>query len=124
MTQGLRRGPRPVRGVAGRDSPMLIRVDGVFKNRVIDAAEEAGLSLNALIALAVKGYLDGEAGIPEAPRGVRPIPTVAEVIRDYINPSAEKLIGPCGRAWPCEADSDVYDVGGVGFCGHCDIRVS
>jgi hypothetical protein len=119
-----RRGPKPRLVDPERDSAILIRVKGGFKNRVIGAAEEADLSINALVALAVNAYLNGEVGIAEAPRGVRPIPTVTEVLRDYINPSTEKLLGPCGNAWPCEADSNLYDVGGVQFCGHCDIRVS
>lgn len=103
---------------------MLIRITGDFKNRIIDAAEEADLSINALVANAVKAYLDAEISIPVPPPAVRPIPTVSEVLRDYINPASEKLLGPCGNPWPCEADGNVQDIGGVDFCGHCGIRVS
>lgn len=101
-----------------------LRMRGLLKNRLVSAAAERGLSLNQFGALCIKAVLDEEADIAPPPPAHAPLPTVQEVLRSYLEGSEDKLLAPCGKAWPCEADGNLEDVGGVDFCGSCGIRVT
>lgn len=117
-------GVRP--GLVAEDVRCVVhlRMRGLLKNRFVLAAAERGLSLNQFGALCIRAVLDGDVDVAPPPRARVPVPTVQDVLRSYIAGTGERLTSPCGRVWPCEADGNLEDVGGVSFCGHCGIRVT
>ena len=87
------------------------------------AAKELGISTSEVIALAAREYARDTIGLPSKPP-VASIPTVADVLRGYVDGSSERLIGPCGQAWSqCAYDQETPEcVGSMEFCGACGVR--
>ena len=87
------------------------------------AADKLGISTSELIALAAREYARDTIGLPcEPPKAS--IPTVSDVLRSYVDGTADPLIGPCGERYPCDYDPDDTEiVGHMEFCGACGVRV-
>ncbi len=88
-----------------------------------EAAKELGISTSEVIALAAREYARDTIGLPsKAPEA--PIPSVADVLRDYVDGVGARLIGPCGEAWSqCAYDQETPErVGSMEFCGSCGVR--
>lgn len=107
----------PVRHWGNTPARVQLRCTGELKNQILDAAEAAGMSVNAWLAQAVRAAL--AEGLPEAPPGAE-VPTTASVIADYL--AGRSSIGPCGRPWPCGA-SEPEVLEGWQWCRDCGIRV-
>ena len=87
------------------------------------AGSKLGISTSELIALAAREYARDTIGLPCQPPKAS-IPTVSDVLRSYVEGSADPLIGPCGERYPCDYDPDDTEiVGNMEFCGACGVRV-
>ena len=87
------------------------------------AADKLGISTSELIALAAREYARDTIELPRvAP--VAPVPTIADVLRDYVDGVGARLIGPCGEAWSqCAYDQETPEcVGSMEFCASCGVR--
>jgi hypothetical protein len=102
---------------------LQIRLPAELKNAVIDRCEALQCSLNAWLVEALQKALRDELGLPEPPPAKAPLPTPADMIREWA--AGERLLMPCGKTEPCSATSTsgswVHD--GMGFCVECGIRV-
>jgi hypothetical protein len=93
------------------------RIPGWLKNQILDAANQAGQSLNTWVAAALHDAVNR----PVVPLEARSV-SVAEVIADYLH--GRSTVAGCGRPWPCEGSGVVpVVVNGVGFCQVCSVRV-
>ena len=114
---------RPRRVVEGdRYCTIAVRLPAGLRNLVVGAALDAGLSLNAWGALAFRRLLEEGGVVVPGVAGVAPVPSVEDEVRGVV--LGERLLGPCGRGWPCGlVDGGVEDWGGVEFCCECGVRV-
>ena len=87
------------------------------------AGSKLGISTSEVIALAAREYARDAIDLPSEPPKAS-IPTVSDVLRSYVDGSADPLIGPCGERYPCDYDPDDTEiVGNMEFCGACGVRV-
>ena len=103
---------------------MTISIPNEVREMSILASEELDIPLAQFIAAALREYARDTIGLPKPPPASAPIPTVSDVLREYIS-GENRLIGPCGQSWPCEYDSTTPEtVGEWEFCGSCGIRTA
>lgn len=101
---------------------VYVRVPGSVKNRIVALAGSQGVSVNAWAANVLLRALELGEGLPEAPRGVAPVPDGGAVLRAYVE--GERVLLPCGERGSCEGlGVGRLVVGGVEFCSVCRIRV-
>ena len=109
---------QPARVNPDRTVQVHVNMPGWLKNEIVDAAELAGLGVNAWVVLAVHNQLRFGDGVrPEA----RALPTSGEVIADYL--AGRRTVAPCGRLFPCVGEGRVECVAGVSVCLVCGVRV-
>ena len=101
---------------------LQLRVPGWLKNKIIERADELGVSVNSCLLIATKKWLEDEGTLPEPPVACNTLPTTADQIRAWA--TGQKLTGPCGQT-DCKAldESGRWQSDGMGFCRHCGIRV-
>ena len=112
MTQANRHNP-------DRATHLHLRIPGWLKNALIDAADTAGVSLTEYVATTLYRATHDAPVCLEPPR---PMPTVADTIRDYL--AGESTVAPCGERYPCagsELPADV--VAGYSYCARCSVRL-
>lgn len=112
---------KPVRARDGAPAVLHVQLPAGLKNSVVEAAGHAGMSVTGWVANVLRLAARGELGLPAPPPASRPLPTPAEALLSYVG--GERLLGPCGRSWPCDAAGDLEEVGGVSWCP-CGVRVS
>lgn len=112
---------RPVTARDGTPAVLHVQLPADLKNSVVEAAAAAGMSVTGWVANALRSAARHGLGLPDPPPASHPLPTPAEVVSSYV--TGERLLGPCGRGWPCDAAGDVEELGGVTWC-RCGIRVS
>lgn len=101
---------------------MSISLPNEVREMAIDAAEILGIPLYQFMAAAIREHARDTIGLPKPPPAHAPIPTVAEVLRSYVD-GESRLIGPCGERWPCKYDEQAPEiVGDWEFCRSCGIR--
>lgn len=100
---------------------LYVRMPGWLKNEITEWCEDSGLSVTSWVNNALKHALEQEWDVPEAPPAPVPLPTRADVVRGYL--TGEEILEPCGRPSPCER-TQIIDVSGIGYCDHCNIRVT
>lgn len=114
----------PARTVTARDgAPAVLHVQlpAALKNEVVEAAGHAGMSVTGWVALVLRDAVRHGRGLPPAPPASHPLPDPAAVLASYV--TGDRLLGPCGRGWPCDAAGELEVVAGAGWC-RCGIRVS
>lgn len=111
---------RPVESRPGSTAYVHTRVPGEVKNLCVTAARAAGLSVNAWAANVLRLAALDAAGFPPPPPAAHPLPDPAATVAAYA--TGERLLGPCGRRWPCDAAGPLEELAGVSWCG-CGIRV-
>lgn len=115
--------PRTPQRATGDEAYLQIRLPGWLKNDIIDHCQQEQISLNAWLVEAVREALRTGMLIPAPPRAAAPLPTTADMIREWA--VGERVLMPCGAESPCAAvdpgGSWVHD--GMGFCRFCGIRV-
>ena len=103
---------------------LQVRLPAELKNAVIDRCEALECSLNAWLVEALRKGLRDDLGLPEPPPAKAPLPTPADMIREWA--AGERVLFPCGRTDNCTAVAPdgawVHD--GMGFCRECGIRVT
>ena len=100
-----------------------LRVPGWLKNEMLERANAEGISLRSWVMMACKAVVDNEVGVPPPPPASAPIPTVQEVVDDYLSGKPGTL-APCGSMWPCSLDSEgTTKLTNVEYCNSCGIRV-
>lgn len=106
--------PAPVR-VA-----LNVRLSPELRRLVADAAGHAGMTVNAWVANALRLAARDGLGLPPPAPASNPLPDPLAAVTAWA--AGERLLGPCGKRWPCHAESDLEDVDGVVWCV-CGIRV-
>lgn len=102
---------------------MYARVPGWLHNLIVEAARSRGMSVNGWAAVVLMSAAEKDAGLPSPPIARAPVPSRADVVRDYL--LGGTTLEPCGRPSPCErASAGTHKVGGLTFCNHCRIRIS
>lgn len=99
---------------------VVARIPGWLKNRVLQQADDGGVSINVWMTNAVLTQLNH--GVP-APPPVRPLPELAHQLRAYL--SGEQLLGPCGLPIEaCDAPQHQIETAAkdAAFCATCGIR--
>lgn len=111
----------PQRATTDGQNYLQVRLPGSLKNDVIDAAEEANVSVNAWLLQAIQDLLRG--GMP-APAPVAPLPTHLDVIRGYL--TGETVLAPCGQPQDeCPGMGDrLSGDRSVDWCRSCGIRLT
>lgn len=93
------------------------------KELVSAAAAAENTSVSQYCAHALSTLARDTIGVPRTPPAVAPVPTVSDVLRNYVEGNS-KLIGPCGDAWPCGYSADQSNwIGDCEFCAECNVRV-
>jgi hypothetical protein len=106
----------------GETVALHLKIPAWVKALIAEAAEEEGMSMSQYCAHVLSMRARDTIGIPNPPPAAAPIPSISDVLRSYVDGS--KLIGPCGKPWPCEYSEDSSKfIGDVEFCGECNIRV-
>ena len=102
---------------------LQVRLPATLKNAVIDRCEALQCSLNAWLVEALQKALRDDLGLPEPPPAKAPLPTPADMIREWA--VGERVSMPCGKVGRCAAvgDDGVWSHDGMGFCVSCGIRV-
>lgn len=111
---------RPVESRPGAPAILHIQLPADLKNAVVDAARDSGLSVTGWVANILRLAVRDSQGLPPPPPAAGPIPDPAATLRAYV--TGERLLGPCGQPWPCDANSATETVGGFEWC-RCGIRV-
>lgn len=103
---------------------LQVRLPAELKNAVIDRCEALGCSLNAWLVEVLRKGLRDDLGLPEPPVAKAPLPTPADMIREWA--AGERLLMPCGAVEPCPAvgPDGTWEHDGMGFCVECGIRVT
>ena len=105
----------------GSYAVVYVRMPGWLKNQITAAAVESGLSVTAWATNILRQGARGELNLPNPPPASHALPTPADVIAGYAK--GERLLGPCGKSWPCDAaEGPVEELHGVTFCA-CGIRL-
>lgn len=100
-----------------------LRVPGWLKNQMLELANDDGISLRSWVMMACKAVVENKVNVPPPPPAVAPVPTVQQVIEDYLSGSSG-TIAPCGKQWPCELDEEgTVKLTNVEYCAECNIRV-
>tara|TARA_B100000287_G_scaffold346532_1_gene334172 strand:+ start:224 stop:571 length:348 start_codon:yes stop_codon:yes gene_type:complete len=95
-----------------------------LKDLLIESAEKEGMSVAGYCALKLESSARDTIGVIRS-HPVAPIPSVSDVLRNYVEGKGERLIGPCGESWPCEYDpSESKMLGNYEFCNHCGVCVA
>lgn len=103
---------------------LCLKIPRWVKELVREAAEAESLSLSVYASHALVGAARDTIEVPSPPPAAAPIPTVSDVLREYVSGDS-RLIGPCGERWPCSYDPQASKyIGDAEFCSHCDVRVS
>ncbi len=110
---------KPQRVDSSAPVAVQVRVPSSVKNRMVDAAEAEGVSLNVWCLNAFVTVLN--SGLA-ATAPVAPVVTAEQVVRDYLN--GERTLGPCGEIWPCPGADTISDHGGYRWCDKCGIRLT
>ena len=93
------------------------------KKLIIEAAAVEGVSMSEYCAHGLHTIARDTIGVPLPPSPATPIPGVADVLRAYVE-GESRLIGPCGKVWPCGYEADCSNwIGDAEFCGECNVRV-
>lgn len=106
------------------DADLYIQIPVWVKEKLFSIAEREGVPMSVLAScIILHAALHDELEMPP-PVPVAPVPGVAEVLKKYVDGNT-KLIGPCGKHWPCEqSHTESNWIGDVEFCGHCNIRIN
>lgn len=100
-----------------------LRVPGWLKNQMLELANDDGISLRSWVMMACKAVVENKVNVPPPPPAVAPVPTIQQVIEDYLSGSSG-TISPCGKQWPCELDEEgTVKLTNVEYCAACNIRV-
>ena len=114
--------PRPPQP-AHPDATVTLKttIPGHLKNRVLQAAQNDGQSLNEWLTTAILTQLNHSVPAP-APHA--PLPEPQDFLREVL--TGTPVIGPCGQKWDlCGAHDDrVETPAGHSWCGVCGIRCS
>ena len=122
---------KPVRHDPDANAVVYVRLRGWAKNACLDAAERAGMTLNAWAAAVLT---DASRNTPhdtthdntphDTTRHNTPhdTPSVVDTIASWT--TGEPLIAPCGRPWPCPASTATTESAGHHYCSECGVRVS
>jgi len=95
-----------------------------LKASLKEAADVEGLSVSQYCCFVLEGAARDTIGLPKRPDPVAPIPSVSDVLRGYVSGEGDRLIGPCGDAWPCEYDPALeFRLGEYRLCHFCDVCV-
>ena len=125
MTEKQRSGPGYQASPVDGDAMAVIHlnVPGWLKNEMLERANAEGISLRSWVMMACKAVVEGEVGVPPPPPARAPIPTVQEVVDDYMS-GANGTMAPCGSMWPCAVDTEgTKKLVGTEYCNACGIRV-
>lgn len=110
--------PKPtVRARPEAKVAVQVNLPGELKNRILDAAQTAGMSLNAWLTNAIYQQLHHGDSRPEP----KAMPTPHEVIADYL--AGRQTVAPCGKPFPCEGADQIEMLNGLEFCAVCHVRV-
>lgn len=112
---------RPVESRPGAPAVLHVQLPPELKNAVVEAARHAGMSVTGWVANALLLAVRHGLALPDPPPARHPLPTPADVVASYV--TGERLLGPCGKGWPCDAAEAVEELGGIGWC-RCGIRVA
>lgn len=96
------------------------------KDMLFECAEREGVTVGVFASSVLLEAARDTMGLPAPPPAVARVPTVQEVLRAYVEGSADRLIGPCGELWPCgyEPADSAWISDCLEFCGKCNIRVN
>lgn len=111
---------KPVRHGDDVRVQVSVRVPGWLKNRVADAAEAEGVSINRFVAGVLLRTVEDREGFPVAPPARVALPSPGDVLRGSL--SGESVLEPCGQPSPC-GRREVVVLEGMGFCDVCRVRV-
>lgn len=111
---------RPVESRPGSVAVVYARVPAELHNQVVEAAALEGVTVNAWVTLALRSAVRHGLGLPD-PVPVAPLPDPVAAVTAWA--AGERLLGPCGRSWPCDASAGGDTVGGVTWC-RCGIRLA
>ena len=101
---------------------MTISIPNEVRELSIQAAKELDIPLAQFISAALREFARDTIGLPKPPPAAAAVPTVSDVLRAYVA-GESRLIGPCGKAWPCEYESSTPEkLNDWEFCGSCGIR--
>lgn len=100
-----------------------LHVPAWVKQLIVEAAAVEGMSMSEYCAHGLHVLARDTIGVPLPPSPATPIPGVADVLRAYVE-GTDRLIGPCGKTWPCSYAADESKwIGDAEFCGSCNVRV-
>ena len=113
----------PQRSTTAGPNYIQVRLPGHLKNELIEHAAKLDCTLNAWLVEAIQTQLRADLALPEPPPAHAPLPTTADMIRQWA--VGERVVMPCGRADACSViDADGrWSHDGMGFCTECGIRV-
>lgn len=95
-----------------------------LKDLIKEASSKEGMSMSEYVCYALMQCARDTIEVPRAPDPVAPIPTVTDVLRNYVE-GKDKLIGPCGNPYPCAyEDAEPLMIGSAEFCAECNVRTS
>jgi hypothetical protein len=130
---------RPLRHDPDAGAVVYVRVRGWAKNACLDAAERAGMTLNAWAAAVLAEAALGHGITPgettrhntshdtthrNTPHDTtrHDAPSVVDTLLSWATGSP--LVAPCGRSWPCVASERTSESAGHHYCSECGVRVS
>lgn len=102
----------------------MVSVPRWLRERLVEVAARDGVSVSELCSVMLLKACGDTIGVPAPPPAVAPIPSVSDVLRDYVSGEG-RLVGPCGERWPCgfERGQGVF-IGDLEFCSVCNVRVN
>ncbi len=105
-----------------RETVVYLRLPAHLKAELHTAARNAGLSLNAWAANALRLQARNDRGLPAPPPAAAPIPSPADALHAYLTDAP--LTTPCGRTGTCTGLTDAPDaLHGLLWCHECGIRL-
>ena len=97
---------------------ITLRLKGEEKNRILEAANKKGISVNQFILYAVWDFIRNEKGIPSPGNAQFALPTVQEEVLAYLR--GETLMKPCGKK---DCNQIITQLNEMNFCETCNLRI-
>lgn len=94
-----------------------LQITGAQKNLLIQAAEDAGMTLTGFMSYAIWDFCQSQKSMPPAP-APHPKPTPADYLRSYLE--GEKVLMPCGKE---QCDMKIVHFDNAEYCNTCSFRI-